>query len=300
MPRYARKREGLGWSIFAHALLTLATALCILPLVLLFMSSITDESTIVRNGYSFFPAKFGHTAYDYLIRQGSSILRAYGVSFFVTIVGTVAGILIMALLAYPLSRRDFPFRRGLVVYVVFTMLFNGGLVPTYLLYTQILHMKNTIWALIVPNLLVGGFNVLLLKNFFSSSIPDSILESARIDGAGDFKILFRIVFPLATPVLATVALLQGIQYWNDWYNGLIYLTNPRLFSIQNLLNRMLSDITFMSSVNLGAQGAAQIATLPSISIRMAIAVLGVMPMLVAYPFFQKHFIRGIAMGSVKG
>jgi putative aldouronate transport system permease protein len=206
----------------------------------------------------------------------------------------------MAMLAYPLSRRDLPFRKVLTFYVVFTMLFSGGLVPTYLLYTQVLHMKNTIWSLIVPNLLVTGFNVLMLKSFFASSIPESVIESARIDGVGDCRMLFSIVFPLSTPVLSTVALLQGIQYWNDWFNGLIFLTDPKLYSIQNLLNRILSDVQFLSSNSLGAEAASQVANLPSVTVRMAIAVLGLLPMLIAYPFFQKNFVRGIAMGSVKG
>jgi putative aldouronate transport system permease protein len=278
----------------------IATALCVLPVILLFMSSITDESAIVRDGYSFFPKKFGHTAYDYLSRQGLAILRSYGVSIFVTVIGTSVGLLVESMLAYPLSRRDLPGRNVFLFIVVFTMLFNGGLVPSYLLYTQVLHFKNTIWSLIVPNLLVNGFNILMLKSFFMSSVPDSVIESARIDGVGDARMLFLIVFPLSTPVLATIALLQGIQYWNDWFNGLIFLTDPKLYSIQNLLNRILTDVQFLSSNSLGAEAAAQVSTLPSVTVRMAIAVLGLVPMLIAYPFFQKNFVKGIAMGSVKG
>jgi putative aldouronate transport system permease protein len=278
----------------------LATAVCILPVVLLLMASITDESTIVRNGYSFFPAKFGSTAYEYLMVRKATILRAYGISASVTVVGTCCGLIVMSMLAYPLSRKDLPHRHLFTFLVVFTMLFNGGLVPTYLLYTQILHIKNTILALIVPNLLVGGFYVLMLKSYFTSSIPDAVIESAKLDGLDDFRMLFLIVYPLATPVLATVALLQGISYWNDWFNGLIYLTDSKLFSIQNLLNRILMDVQFMASSTMGAEAVSAVANLPSVTVRMAIAVLGVLPMLIAYPFFQKHFVRGIAMGSVKG
>jgi ABC-type sugar transport system, permease component len=298
--RNARDSEGRSWRIAANVVMILATAVCILPVLLLIMSSVTDESTIVRNGYSFFPAKFGSTAYDYLMVRKATILRAYGISAFVTVAGTCCGLLVMSMLAYPLSRKDLPHRRLLTFVVVFTMLFNGGLVPTYLLYTQILHIKNTIWALLVPNLLVGGFYVLMLKSFFSSSIPDAVIESAKLDGLDDFRMLFQIVYPLATPVLATVALLQGIAYWNDWFNGLIYLTDAKLFSIQNLLNRILMDVQFMASSTMGAEAVSAVASLPSVTVRMAIAVLGVLPMLIAYPFFQKHFVRGIAMGSVKG
>jgi len=298
--RHTASTEGLGWRIAANVALVIATALCVLPVILLFMSSITDESAIVRDGYSFFPKKFGHTAYDYLSRQGLAILRSYGVSIFVTVIGTSVGLLVESMLAYPLSRRDLPGRNVFLFIVVFTMLFNGGLVPSYLLYTQVLHFKNTIWSLIVPNLLVNGFNILMLKSFFMSSVPDSVIESARIDGVGDARMLFLIVFPLSTPVLATIALLQGIQYWNDWFNGLIFLTDPKLYSIQNLLNRILTDVQFLSSNSLGAEAAAQVSTLPSVTVRMAIAVLGLVPMLIAYPFFQKNFVKGIAMGSVKG
>jgi len=284
----------------AYVYLSVLTALCVLPVVLLMASSVTDETAIVRDGYSFIPKKLGYSAYDYLLREKWTLIRSYMVSIFVTVVGTSSGILIMSMLAYPLSRLRLPYRKGFLFYVVFTMLMNGGLVPYYILYTQVFHIKNTILALIIPNLLANGFNILLLKSFFQGSVPEEIIESARIDGVGDFRMLFSIIFPLATPVLATVALLQGIAYWNDWFNGLIFLTNPKLYSIQNLLNRILLDVQFLTSSNLDPMAAAQAANLPSVTIRMAIAVLGVLPMLIAYPFFQKKFVRGIAMGSVKG
>lgn len=297
---YQKTHEGRGWRNAAYISLTIWTLICILPVVLLFMSSMTDETAIVQNGYSFFPAKFGFAAYQYLYAKVDVLIRAYGISIFVTVFGTGVGLVIMSMLAYPLSRNEFPYRRLFTFFVVFTILFNGGLVPTYLLYTKYLGIKNTVWALIFPYLFVRGFSVLMLKSYFRTSIPDSVIEAARLDGLGEIQILFRIVYPLATPVLATVALLQGILYWNDWFNGLIFLTKPNLFSIQNFLNRMLLDVQFMAAASDSAEVASQIAKLPSVTIRMAVAVIGILPMLIAYPFFQKHFVRGIAMGAVKG
>lgn len=293
-------RDAKTWKFVAHTTLIAAALACVLPILLLAIASMTDESVIIRNGYSFFPEKLGFTAYDYLWREGPRLMNAYGVSILVTLVGSTVGVLLMAMVAYPLARKDLPARKTLMFLVVFTMLFNGGLVPTYFLYTQAFHIKNTIWALIVPNLLVSGFSILMLRTFFANSIPEAVIESARIDGVGEVRMLFQIVFPLATPILATVLLLQGINYWNDWFNGLIYLTDPKLFSMQNLLNRIIADVQFLTGGNLGSDASLLVAQLPSVTIRMAIAVVGILPMLIAYPFFQKYFVRGIAMGSVKG
>ncbi len=220
------------------------------------------------------------------------------VSIVVTIMGTVMGLIMTVLCAYPLSRRDLPGRNILTFYVFFTMLFNGGLVPTYLIYTQYFHVKNTIWALLVPNILVQAYNVMLAKTFFQSSIPVEILEAARVDGAKEIKIFFRVVLPLSKPIFATLGLFISVTYWNDWTNGLIYLTDSKLYSLQNLLNRMTANIQFLNSTSLGGNISA--ADLPSQTVRMAIAIVGVVPMLAAYPFFQKYFVKGIALGAVKG
>lgn len=251
-------------------------------------------------GYSFFPKKVSLDAYSYLFEQGATIGRAYGITFFNTIVGTTCSLVVTSLLAYPLSRRDFPIRGLLAFLVFFTMIFNGGLVPTYLIYTQVFNIKNTMFALIFPSLLMSGFNVMIMKSYFGSSIPGEIIESGKIDGAGEFKIFYSIVMPLSLPILATVGLLVGVNYWNDWYNGLIYLTNPKLFSIQNLLNRMLQDIQFLSSGAAGAEAAEQLGRIPATTIRMAIAVIGSLPVLIVYPFFQKYFAKGMTVGAVKG
>jgi putative aldouronate transport system permease protein len=180
------------------------------------------------------------------------------------------------------------------------MLFNGGLVPTYLIYTQIFHIKNTLAGLIVPGLLMNGFNVILVRTFFATSIPEAIIESARIDGLGEFGTFVQIVMPLSLPILATLGLMTGVSYWNDWYNGLIYITEPNLFSLQNLLNRILENLSFLQrNSSLGAAAAREIARIPGNTVRMAMAVIGVIPVLAIYPFFQKYFVKGITIGAIK-
>ena len=199
--------------------------------------------------------------------------------------------------SYMLSKKNLPGRGFLTIYVVITMLFNGGLVPSYIIYASIFHIRNTIWALIIPSLLMNGFNVILVKNYFENSIPAELYEAARIDGAGEMFIFARIAMPLSKPILATVGLLMGISYWNDWQNGMYYLDNPKLYSIQNILNQINQNISYLASE--GASGVSM-ADLPTTTIRMAIALVGILPILVAYPFFQKYFAKGITMGSVKG
>ncbi|MDF2935783.1 MAG: binding-protein-dependent transport system inner rane component [Paenibacillaceae bacterium] len=294
-------RENKTWQWAAHIIMSLFSLSCLLPFLLLLMSSVTEEKSILRNGYSFFPKDFSLLAYRYLWEQSSLIFNAYGITVLITVVGTTASLLITSLLAYPLSRRDLPGGTFFAFLLFFTLLFNGGLVPTYLVYTQIFHIKNTIWALIIPGLLMNGFNAMLMRTFFRTTIPVPVLESASMDGAGEFKMYYKIVLPLSLPILATVGLFQGLAYWNDWNNGLIYVTNPKLFSLQNVLNRIMSDIQFLASNgDLSASAGSKVAELPSETFRMAIAVIAVIPILVAYPFFQKYFVKGMTIGAVKG
>ncbi|SDD04555.1 putative aldouronate transport system permease protein [Paenibacillus sp. UNCCL117] len=294
-------QENLAWQWAAHTVMILFSLACLLPFLLLLMSSVTDETTILQHGYSFFPKQFSLSAYEYLWEQSALIFNAYGITILITVVGTTASLVITSMLAYPLSRRDLPGGTFFAFFLFFTLLFNGGLVPTYLVYTQLLDMKNTLWALIVPGLLMNGFNVLLMRTFFLTTIPVPVLESASIDGATEFKMYYKIVLPLSLPILATVGLFQGLAYWNDWNNGLIYVTDPKLFSLQNVLNRIMSDIQFLASNgDLGASVGEKVAQLPSETFRMAIAVIAVIPILIAYPFFQKYFVKGMTIGAVKG
>jgi len=284
-----------------NIVMTILALACLLPFALLFISSVTSEQSIVRNGYSFFPQEFSLAAYEYLWSQSSSLFKAYGITVLITVVGTTVGLTISALLAYPLSRSVLPFKYFLSFIVFFTLLFNGGLVPTYLVYTEIFNMKNTLMALIVPGLLTNGFFILLIRTYFATSIPVPIIESAYIDGASEYRIFFSVVLPLSLPILATIGLMLTISYWNDWFNGLIYLTEPQLFSIQNLMNRMLSNIQFLQTNNFAGSNASSVtANLPTNGVRMAMAVIGVVPLLCIYPFFQKYFVKGLVIGAVKG
>jgi putative aldouronate transport system permease protein len=284
----------------SHIFLIILAAGSIIPFFILLSSSLSDEASILKEGYSFFPKEFSFEAYEYLMTNSGSIVRAYGITVFVTVFGTFVSLAMTSFLAYGLSRRDLPYKNVFAFLVFFTLLFNGGLVPTYLVYTQVFDIKNTIWALIVPGLLMNGFNVLLMRTFFMTSIPEPVIESARMDGAGEFRTFFSIILPLSLPILATIGLLQTIIYWNDWFNGLVYITEPSLFSIQNILNRMLQDIQFLATSNLGTNTSTAAAQIPTTAVRMAIAVIGILPILIAYPFFQKYLVKGIALGSVKG
>ncbi|MEH7493305.1 carbohydrate ABC transporter permease [Neobacillus niacini] len=283
-----------------HTLFIIMGLASLFPFILLIMASFTDESTLISEGFSILPSQFSFEAYTYLFTASGSIFRAYGISAFVTVVGTATGLLISCMLAYPLSRKDMPYRNVFSFLVFFTLLFNGGLVPTYLVYTELLDIKNTIWSLIVPNLLTNGFFILIFRTFFVMSIPKELIESAYIDGASEFKIFWKIVLPLSLPVIATIGLLSSINYWNDWFNGLIYVTDAELFSIQNLLNRMLTDIQFLQTTNLGSSTADLTSNIPTKTLQFAMAVVGVMPILLAYPFFQKYLVKGLTVGAVKG
>lgn len=288
------------FQFFANLIMIVLALCCLFPFALLVMSSLTEENTLIREGYSLFPKQFSAESYTYLFKNIDKIGRAYGITVFVTFVGTVASLLMTVLMAYPLSRKDFYGRNIFAFFVFFTMLFNGGLVPTYIMYTRYLHIKNTIWALIIPSLLVSAFYVIMMRTYFTTNIPDAVIEAARIDGAGEFRILFQVVLPMSLPMMATMALLIGLGYWNDWKNGLYYLTDQNLFSIQNMLNQMLKDVQFLKSGADSSAAADLMQSMPAVGIKMSIAVVGALPVMVAYPFFQKYFVKGITIGAVKG
>lgn len=287
------------FQIVINIILIFLTLCSLLPFVLLIMSSVTQESALIADGYQFWPRVFSLDAYRYIIARAGTIFKAYGITMLVTFVGTTISLIITPLLAYPLSRQDFKLHNVMSFLVFFTMLFNGGLVPTYMMWTQIFHIKNTLPALIIPALLLNAFNVMLMKNYFKMNIPYSLIEAAKIDGAGEFFIFYRVVMPLSKPIMATVGLFVGINYWNDWMNGLYYVTDPDLFSLQNFLNRMMQNINYLATAE-GAEVAQGTMIMPSASMRMALAVIGVLPIMILYPFFQKYFVKGMTVGSVKG
>ena len=292
--------ESKTFNRVATILLTVLVIITLLPILLIVIASFTEEQTLIRDGYTFFPKNFSLDAYYYMVKQGAVIVRAYGVSIFVTVVGTCLSVLLTTMLAYPMSRKSFKFRNALAFFVFFTMLFNGGIVPSYIMWTKFLHIKDTIWALIIPNYLVTAFNVILVKNFYQNSIPDSLVEAAQIDGASEFTIFRKIMFPLAVPTVATISLFTGICYWNDWTNGLYYISDEKLYSIQLLLMKIMNNIQALRSNSTAALLGTGTVDLPGTSIRMAMAVIGILPILLIYPFVQKYLVEGVVVGAVKG
>ena len=292
--------ESKSFNRASTIILTVLVIVAMLPILLIVVASFSSETSLIRNGYSFWPESWSLDAYYYMVKQGVMIARAYGVSFFVTIVGTALSVFLTTMLAYPMSRKSFKYRNVLAFFVFFTMLFNGGIVPSYIMWTKFFHIKDTIWALIIPNYLVTAFNVILVKNYYQNSIPDALIEAAEIDGASELTIFWKIVFPLSTPVIATISLFTALKYWNDWVNALYYITKPQLYGIQNLLLRIMDNIQFLKSGGAGEIAGAAMVDLPGTSVRMAMAVVGILPIILIYPFVQKYFIKGVVVGAVKG
>lgn len=274
---------------------------CIIPIILVVSISFTAESSIQEYGYSLLPREFSAEGYTFLLKQGTMILQALGISLFVTIVGTVLGVLLTTLMGYSMSRPAYRLK-GLLTWIVsIPMVFNGGLVSTYFIVGNLLGLKNTIWALILP-LVVSSFNVIICKTFFKQTVPDSLIESGKIDGAGQFTIFFRIVLPISLPLLATIGLFLCFAFWNDWYQSMLYIDDAKLKSLQALLQSILTNITALAQqiAMVGGDTAALIANMPQEAARMAIVVIIVLPIACAYPFFQKYFISGLTVGAVKG
>lgn len=283
--------------IIMNVLLMAIAIAMIGPLLLLFLSSITDEKALVANGYSFFPEMLSTSAYGYIVQHSDTILGAYGITILVTVIGTALGLLITAMMSFALSVRGLP-GSGLISFLVFfTMLFNGGLVPSYIMWTS-LGVMNSIWAYVFPFLLTNAFNIILIRSYFATNIPVEIYESAKMDGAGYYRIFASMVLPLGKPILVTIGLFTALNYWNDWQNGLYFITKPEMLSIQALLNKMNQNV--QAVITYTSVSSSSAATIPHVSIRMAIAFVAILPILVLYPFLQKYFASGIMGGAVKG
>ena len=278
----------------SHVVLVLASIMALLPFWMLLTSSLSEEGAAVKYGFSIWPREWSLDAYKYLLSKWSMFGRGYLITIIVTVVGVVLCVLITTMFAYMLSRPGLPFGRAFRFFVIFTMLFNGGLVATYIMYANTFHIKNTLFALLIPNLLTNAFYIIMVRNYFSSNIPRELLEAARIDGCSEFRIFFRVVMPLSKPIIATLGLMAGVAYWNDWQNGLYYLDDQKLYGIQNILNAINESNKYLM------QGGGNTATMPTETARMAAAVIGIIPILVVYPFFQDYFVKGITMGAVKG
>ncbi len=293
--------RGKGFRIFANIIMILLTISAVLPFVLLVVSSFTSDEVINKYGYSIIPREIDFTAYRYLLMSSTKILMAYGMTLIVATIGTTLNMMLSLFLAYLLCKRDLPGRGVLSFVLFFTMLFNGGMIPSYIVWSQLMRVTDKIYGLILPNLLMSAFNVILMRNYFTTTVPQEITEAAEMDSCSQVRMLFMIYIPLSKPMISTLSLFAALAYWNDWINGLYYLVrNKDLYTIQNVLNTMQSNIQFLKEY--AAQGAlGEFAkSIPSLGIRMAIAVLSIVPILIIYPFFQKSFVRGIVIGGIKG
>ena len=296
-------REDKRTQVVAHLVCILFTALAILPFILMIVISFTDNNWASVNGYTYFPKAWSLEAYSYIGLQWGKIGRAYLMTILVTVAGTVTNLVLSSTFAYAISHRNIPGMKLLNMMLVLTMLFSGGIVASYYVYVKYFHIKDTIWALIVPNYLMNAFHVILIRNYYTSSIPPALTESAKIDGASEFTVFTRIILPLSKPIIATVGLMVALGYWNDWLNGIYYLTErggSKLYTIQIVLNNINDNIQVLKA-NAGelAKMGTVIPQLPSTTIRMAIAVVGILPVMIAYPFFQQYFVKGITLGAVK-
>ncbi|MEK3731067.1 MULTISPECIES: carbohydrate ABC transporter permease [Paenibacillus] len=288
-----------GWNIVFNLIAGIFAFLCVFPFLFVTIISFTDETTLARNGYQIWPEQWSLEAYRYVFQTGDALLRSYGVTIFVTVVGTLLSLFIISLYAYAISRKSFRYRNFFSFFAFFTMLFNGGLVPTYIVATQLLGLKDSIWALILP-LALNAFYIMILRTFYSTSVPDAIIESGKIDGASEFKIFYKLVLPLSLPGLATIGLFSTLGYWNDWFNALLYIDDPNLVPLQSMLMRIETSMQFILQNSHNSSLSMQaLQSLPQDTSRMAMVVLATGPIILAYPFFQRYFIQGLTIGAVK-
>lgn len=284
--------------IVSYILLALAALSCIIPFMIVVSASLSSEGQLARDGYFIFPRGATLSAYRMVLQNPRSLVNAYKATVFTTVVGSVLSVLVTSMLAYPLSRKDYKWKGKINFFVYFTMLFSGGAVPTYILITQYLHLRNNVWALILP-LLVSPWNVFLMRTYFAQ-MHESLIEAAKIDGAGEVRTFFMIVVPITITGMATLFVLVSLSYWNDWYNCLMYMTNDKIITLQYFLARVMSNIDSMLKDSSAAGMSVDLSTLPSETTRMAMCVFAAGPMVFVFMFFQKYFVKGISVGSVKG
>ena len=280
-----------------NIILAFLAFLAVVPFVFVIAISLTDEQALRTYGYSFIPKEFSVSSYSYIIKAGSDIIRSYGVTITITVVGTIIGVLLIGTYAYALSRKTYAYRKFFTIVITIPMMFGGGMVATYMIIARLLHLTNTLWALILP-MAMNSFNIIVLRTFFNTSIPDAVVESAKIDGASEWRLFFQIVIPMSLPGFATIALFLTLGYWNDWFNALLYIEESSLKPLQSLLMSIESNMQFLKSE--GLKLGLSVQDMPEESLRMAIVVISTLPILVAYPFFQRYFVNGLTVGAVKG
>lgn len=281
--------------------MTVLAIATLIPVLLVVSISFSSEEALAQ-GYKLIPSEFSFKAYAILMDTGKSLVRAYANTVFYSFTGTALSLLVMSLFAYVLSLKDFKPRNKLAFFAFFTTMFSAGLVPSYIINVRLLHLDDTIWIFLLPGL-VAPFNVIILRTFMQTSLPDSLVEAARLDGASDWRIYWQIVMPLSKAGLATVGLTTLVTKWNDWFTGLLYIRNPNLVPLMTYLEKLQKTLDFLkNNAELAGtpDGAALLASIPTQSTRMAILVLAILPIMLAYPFFQKYFVKGLTIGSVKG
>ena len=289
-------RATVAFNMVGFTVITLITVTCLLPFIMLISASFSSEQALRFSGYGLFPKEFTMEAYEVVFKSPGKILTAYGVTVFITAAGTLAGLFITAMTAYVISRKAFKYRNSLAFFFYFTTLFNGGMISTYIFFIRYLHLYDNLLALILP----GMFNVfyLLIMRSFIQAIPHALIESAKIDGAGEFKIFIRIVLPLLPSALATIGLFTALGYWNNWYNAMLFIDTPSKYPLQYMLYDLLNRFQAMALI--ANQAGIRLENLPSNSLKMAMAVVATGPIIILYPFVQRFFVKGITIGSVKG
>lgn len=294
--RIKKSRSTLAFNILGYTFVGLVAFICLLPFIFMISGSFSNEMEIRLNGYSILPRGFTLEAYEMVFKFPEKIIRAYGVSIGITLLGTAIGLFILTMAAYVLSRKDFKYRNAIAFYFYFTTLFNGGMVSTYIFYIRYLHLKDSYWALIFPGML-SVFNMLIMRSF-ASSIPEELIQAAKIDGAGEFTIFIKVIVPLLKSGLATIGLFMALHYWNDWYNAMLYLNSEEKYPLQYMLYNMLNQAQALARI--AAQAGLPVENIPTNTIKLAMAVVATGPIVLLYPFVQKYFVKGITVGSVKG
>lgn len=293
-------RVSKGTNVILNILFILLVAACIIPFIFVVIISFTSEQSLQMNGYSFFPQEWSFDAYKHILSSGSQIIKAYGISILVTVTGTLLGLTIMTMYAYTLSRKSFVYRKFFTKLIFIPMLFSGGMVASYLVMVNALKLKDNLLALILP-LCVSSFSIIVLRTFFKTTVPDSIVESAKIDGATEWKLFLRIILPISLPGIATIGLFLTLAYWNDWFNAMLYIDDKNLVPLQYLLIKLENSMEFLinNATSIGINAIEQASKLPQDTAKMAIVVVTTLPIIFAYPFFQKYFVTGLTVGAVK-
>lgn len=289
-------RDELLFKSAGYTLLIIFSVVCLIPFLIVIGSSFTSEASIIKNGYNLWPKEFSLDSYRTIFENPVTIFRSYGVTIVVTVVGTSLSVFLNTMTGYVLQRKDFEWRNKLSFYFFFTTLFSGGLMPWYILCVQYLHLKDNILAMIIPGV-VSVWNILLVKGFMSG-IPFEVIESAKMDGAGDFKIFIKLIWPLSKPVIATIGLFTALTYWNDWYNSMLFINDDRLYSLQYQLYKLVNDAQALK--NIAAESGIVVDTVPIESTKMALTVVVTGPIILLYPLVQRYFVKGLTLGAVKG